>query len=146
MLKQINKPTRSPKRALIIGGSIGLAVLLVVGIVVGPPWWKRHRAQRDVEEIAFALRGFLGLYGHYPEGDAAAIAAALTGKNPAGQSPDKVPAIEASSQELSAKGEFVDPWGTPYRINVETDSPRVYSCGPNRTDEYGKGDDITSWK
>ena len=53
--------------------------------------------------------------------------------------------IEARSREINPSGEFVDPWGNPYRI-VMTPDPFIYSCGRNRIDEQGGGDDITSGK
>ena len=49
----------------------------------------------------------------------------------------------------SPQGAFLDPWGTPYRIDLSNpEEPRVWSCGPNRRDEGGaKGsDDIVSWR
>jgi len=56
-------------------------------------------------------------------------------------------------EDLVARGFLdrtpTDPWGQPYRWTMVTGNdgnPRavVYSCGPNRMDETGSGDDITS--
>lgn len=128
-----------------IGLWAGIAVGVVAfGIFAGRPLWKQHCASRDVRELAFALKGFEQVYGRAPKGNAAAIAAILTGKNTEGQDADKTPIIEATAHEFNTVGEFVDPWGNPYRIEVSP-SVAVYSLGPNGKDEQGKGDDIKSW-
>ena len=45
----------------------------------------------------------------------------------------------------NSANEMIDPWGTPYHIVLHGKAPPfVYSCGPNKRDEGGKGDDITS--
>ena len=95
-------------------------------------------------ELAFALKGFQQVYGHSPKGNAAEIAAILTGKNTEGQDADKTPIIDPSSCEFNAAGELIDPWGNPYKIEVSP-SVAVYSFGPNGRDEQGSGDDIRSW-
>lgn len=41
---------------------------------------------------------------------------------------------------------YLDPWGTPYRFGGFPDkSGWTYSSGPNRLDEGGRADDISSW-
>ena len=52
-----------------------------------------------------------------------------------------------SSYRVNARGEFLDPWGHPYRIDVSNpQSPNVYSFGENGIDEGGAegSDDIAS--
>lgn len=91
------------------------------------------------------MRGFAFENGRYPSGTPAQIAALLRGKNVGGQNPKQLDYIVAAVTEVNAVGEFVDPWGTSYRISTESEA-RAYSCGPNRKDEAGDGDDIASWK
>lgn len=47
-------------------------------------------------------------------------------------------------------GSIVDPWGTPYRYRCPGQYNRstfdLYSCGPNKRDENGGGDDIKNWE
>jgi len=81
----------------------------------------------------------------FPQGSWAEIAAILRGQNVGGQNPKQLDYIVARIHGMNAAGEFIDPWGTPYRISTES-GVRVYSCGPNRADEKGGGDDIASWK
>jgi hypothetical protein len=66
-----------------------------------------------------------------------------------GANPRKIVFIEVRETRINTQGEFVDPWGTPYRIDVsKPDAPRVWSCGPNRKDENGAdgSDDIVGWR
>jgi hypothetical protein len=80
----------------------------------------------------------------YPTGTVADVCALLRGESRGGQNPKKLDYLEASASEMNATGEFVDPWGTPYRF-ATADKVRVYSCGPNKKDEQGAGDDIGNW-
>ena len=82
-------------------------------------------------------------HGAYPEGTTAEICALLLGRDVRGQNPKQLGYIDAQANELNASGEFVDPWGTPYRIIIHS-APRVYSCGPNKIDEGGAGDDVAN--
>ena len=50
--------------------------------------------------------------------------------------------LEAKPAEINQAGEFIDPWGSPYEIQVG-DTVLIYSCGPNRIDDRGGNDDIT---
>ena len=52
-------------------------------------------------------------------------------------------------KQLSARGEYLDPWDHPYRIDTSNpQSPNVYSFGKNGIDEGGAegSDDIASWR
>ncbi|HUV40025.1 MAG TPA: DUF3160 domain-containing protein [Planctomycetota bacterium] len=55
----------------------------------------------------------------------------------------------ADPTRLDEKGRLCDAWGSPYRyLNPARHTKaavEMYSFGPNRTDEDGKGDDIASW-
>jgi hypothetical protein len=49
---------------------------------------------------------------------------------------------------LNSAGQFLDPWGTPYRIDTSNPKfPWAYSCGPDKKDDGGApgSDDIVSW-
>ncbi len=46
---------------------------------------------------------------------------------------------------LAGPEALVDPWGTPLRYappEAPGGTPRAWSCGPNRMDEGGRGDDV----
>lgn len=96
----------------------------------------------DTRDIAFGLRSFYADNEKWPASDLIKICAALKGDNPT----QKIYVFEVPRHPT---GVFVDPWGTPYLIDLNRpDGPRVYSCGPNKTDEAGEAstDDIASWR
>jgi len=126
---------------LIIAGAV--VVVLVVGWFASRPMRQRAQARHDVRELVLALDIFLHEQGEYPPGNLAQICRLLRGENVDGKNPRRLEIVEAKAYEVNAADEFVDPWGTAYRI-VMTPSVRVYSCGPNRTDEQGAGDDIVA--
>jgi hypothetical protein len=122
-----------------------LGVAIAATIWIGIPQWKLHKAHRDVTILAVALDGYAVEQHEYPHGAFADVCALLRGESVNGQNPQKLDYVEASAYEMNAAGEFIDPWGTPYRILTESQG-RAYSCGPNRLDEHGDGDDIASWR
>jgi hypothetical protein len=129
---------------------VGLVVVVFLVIFVGARWalpgrHDRSYAAAEVTQLAGALAAYRSEYGDVPKGSPAEIIAALTGGNTR-----KIIFIEVPSDQLNEKGEFVDPWGTPYHF-VPTDpaeKPHVYSLGPNKVDEQvgDVSDDIESWR
>ena len=128
---------------------VALSVLILGAAVVGAftvaRVSKHSQARHDVQVIALALDGFVLENGGYPKGTRGEICRLLRGESINGQNPKKLDYVEALPSEMNSTGEFLDPWGEPYRISVDP-NVRVYSCGPNRVDEHGAGDDIVSWK
>ena len=134
--------TRS-RRPLIAGVTI---IALALGwFFIVRPFLQQSKAKHDVDVLAVALDGYAREKGGYPQGTTGTICALLRGESVDGQNPHRLDYVEAASYEINASGEFVDPWGTSYRISSNPGA-RVYSCGPNRIDEQGKADDITSWR
>ena len=117
----------------------------VAGAFTAHHFSKHSRARHDVQVIALALDGFAFENGAYPKGTRGEICRMLRGESINGQNPKKLDYVEALPTEMDGTGEFVDPWGQPYRISVDPQI-RVYSCGLNRVDEHGDGDDISSWR
>ena len=126
-----------------------LSALILVAAVVGAytvaHGSKHSQARHDVQIIALALDGFALENRGYPQGTRAEICRLLRGESINGQNPRKLDYVEALPSEMNRAGEFLDPWGEPYRISADP-NVRVYSCGPNRLDERGDGDDIANWK
>jgi type II secretory pathway pseudopilin PulG len=126
-----------------------MGVLLFAAVIAGGRAAFRadkvSQARHDVHVIALALDGFARENGDYPKGTAGEICRMLRGETVNGQNPKKLDYLEAQAHELNELGEFIDPWGQPYRMSIDRVA-RVYSCGPNRIDEHGQGDDIASWK
>ena len=128
---------------------ISIVVVLVaagvIAAVVVPPQRRLTKAEHDIDQLVLALNGFARENGRYPRGTTAEIAKLLLGEEVKGQNPKHLDYIEAKSYEMNSTGEFIDPWGSPYHISCDG-GPRIYSDGPNRVDEFGQGDDITSWR
>jgi hypothetical protein len=133
------RPTKTP---WIIGGSIAAVVLVALAFLL-PPQLRVRKARKDVQVLDLALNGFILENKQVPDGTLAEIAALLRGKSVRGQNTKRLDYVEADVSEVNAAGEFVDPWGTPYQMRFEKGIPRVFSCGPNRKDDNGTGDDIT---
>ena len=49
-----------------------------------------------------------------------------------GANPKSVIILVGRKEELNAKGEFIDPWGTALRIYFADNTVLVRSAGPNR--------------
>ena len=145
MEKRRKKVSRHQRKHYWIAALIGAAVLALVLMVALPPWLRKRQAKHDVDTLVLALKGFALENGGYPKGSPSQLAAILRGENIGGQNPKRLDYVVANMGEMNAAGEFVDPWGKAYRISIEPDAS-AYSCGPNRQDENGAGDDITSWK
>lgn len=128
---------------------VALLLLVLVTVVTGAftvvHFSKHSKARHDVQAIALALDGFAMENGDFPKGTRGEICRLLRGESINGQNLRELDYVEALPTEMNGTGEFLDPWGEPYRISI---SPKthVYSCGPNRIDEQGDGDDITNWK
>jgi hypothetical protein len=105
---------------------------------------QRVRARNEAATIVMAVRAYLLDYDSLPAGDGVQIMNALRGNNP-----KKTIFFEARLDRYNARGEYLDEWGTPFRIDVsDPDQPRAYSCGKNTRDEGGAegSDDIPSWR
>jgi len=121
---------------------IALPVLAIAGLAVSVPLRRHAKAQTDVNCLMQALTAYAADHGDLPHGSCATICQLLRGQSVDGQNTNRLDYIAADSQELNAKGEFLDPWGNPYRIVVEH-GLRVYSCGPDGIDNHGQGNNIS---
>jgi hypothetical protein len=136
------KPKKSAGKSWGIAAGIAVAAVAVLWAPVLRPAWQRHRATKDVAALVEALQLFAKIEGDFPAGDAPTICRLLRGEAVGGQNARRLDYVEG--YRLNERGEFVDPWGQAYRIELEP-KVRVYSCGPNRKDEQGRGDDIVAW-
>jgi len=125
-------------------GVLSFAAVVAVGLAIFHAA-EVSQARHDVRVIALALDGFARENGDYPKGTPGEICRMLRGEAVNGQNPKKLDYLNAQPNELNGLGEFIDPWGQPYRMSVDG-ATHVYSCGPNRIDEHGEGDDVASWK
>ena len=110
-----------------------------------PPSVRTQIARTDVRNIRNALRAYHNDYDTYPSGDYAQICRSLFGDNRLKQK-----YFDIGPKGINEKGEIIDPWGTPYRIDFSPhpDAPRVQSAGKNRVFEprSESSDDCYSWE
>ena len=139
--KEVTEKQRAAQRRrwLLIG--IGVPVVLAALYLFSGPFRRQNRARHDCDELLLGLQAYAVSFGQLPEGTLAEICAVLRGEDVRGQNPKHEAVVEA--YETNPAGEFVDPWGTAYRIEVGHKS-RVISLGPNRVDDHGSGDDIVA--
>ena len=72
--------------------------------------------------------------GSYPTGTPAEIAKALL----EGANPKKIIIVAVKKADLNAKGEIMDPWGTPLKIYFANNEVIIRSAGPNKQFEDSK--------
>jgi hypothetical protein len=116
-------------------------VLVVIGFitVIGCSIWaakawtnlranaRTAQFNQDIENLFTGLQKYKERVGKYPTGGNAQIARALQGENE-----KNIIIVVGRKTELSEKGEYLDPWGTPLRIYFSNDGVLIRSAGPNR--------------
>ncbi len=114
-----------------------IVVILLVGIGAVWGWnaaskWTKDRPVRqlyaEVDNLFEAFHQYKTHVGTYPAGNNADIAKALL----QGNNPKKIIILAVKKAELNAKGEIVDPWGTPLKIYFANNEVLIRSAGPNK--------------
>lgn len=101
----------------------GFTVLFVLGSRQG------HNVSRprvEIMAIAAAAESYKADHGHYPTGDEATVARALTGAKPDGKL-----YLEWPARNIAPSGALLDPWGTPYHFK-SGEFLEIQSAGPNK--------------
>ena len=105
-------------------------VVAAIWLVSALPNWKVNarmaRLDTDIQNLFDGLHQYKEHVGAYPTGSNAQIVKALRGQNP-----KNIIILVSRKNELNPKGEFVDPWGTPFRIYFSDSSVLIRSAGPN---------------
>ena len=92
----------------------------------------------EMQSLLNALQLYQAEFNKYPSGSPSEIAQALLGNNPK----KHVFLGGFLGRSTNNAGQFVDPWGTPYEITVESTNHIVLRCaGKNRA--FGDKDDVT---
>lgn len=126
------------------------------------------KAKAEVNMLSSGVRAFRSEYGYYPGPQALGtnyadtFAAVLKGTPDSAAvakvNPKHICFVEVATNRV-IDGWFVDPWGNAYHFafdernqgSLKVGAARVerlfviWSDGPNRLNEYGRGDDIRSW-
>jgi len=109
---------------LIFGSTV---VILSALLPRKSPMLQRTRVDVEEAQIHAAIRIFQSEFGKLPRGDSREVFGALLGKNPKRQA-----FILGPASFVSADGNLVDPWGTPYMVYFSGDEVLIRSAGPNR--------------
>ena len=82
-----------------------------------------------LENMSRAIRQYGGMFGGNPVGTNPEITSQLTGANP-----KHINFIKAEAgMRINAKGELVDPWGTPYFFHqISGTEMEIHSAGPDK--------------
>lgn len=148
-----------------------LLFLFLVGVSSCKPSHCEYEAKSDVNNLRNAIKAFKIEYGYYPV-DAAHLADAklqtvlpvLLAK-PNSEMANKlntngVNYLGNIPTRRMNDGAYLDPWGSPFNLMLTTnnipeqtinghivcDNVAIWSNGKNKTNDWGKGDDICSWK
>jgi len=114
-----------------------IVVILLAGIGAVWGWtaaktWKQEKPIRafnaEVDNLFEAFHQYKKNVGTYPQGNNVQIAKALL----EGDNPKKIIILAVKKAELNAKGEIVDPWGTPLKIYFANNEVFIRSAGPNK--------------
>jgi hypothetical protein len=119
---------------------------------------RESKTKGSVESLKLSLETYKNDMGYYPvTNDSRLVMNELTGYK---SSPEVIDAVYATNDlwcgpyyeatKRYFKGSkmneaLIDPWDSPYCFDFSEAKPRIWSWGPNRKNEYGLGDDITSW-
>ena len=96
----------------------------------------RESAVIDLDKARHLITSYHTLMGQNPVGTNAEIMKALMGGNPHQASLGPL-----DGQQLNAKGELIDPWGTPYFFHqLSGDVMEIHSAGPDKI--MGTSDDL----
>ncbi len=171
-----------------------VAILLVLMslLLATLPGIKRRshitQARHDIRQLEVALHGYFTEYKQWPTGLAAndigpdieataegidvepGVLAMLAGQRDASSvamNPRSIPFFEAPSADVGPSGNFLDPWGNPYKYMLDYNrddvlhvnfsdgstnlslSVAIWSWGPNGSDSVSDGaneDDVVTWK
>jgi type II secretory pathway pseudopilin PulG len=143
------KKRRFPSTGFLV--TVAIILLLLLFVVFQSIWpggmnrtaMKRAEAKVAVTNLSAALQSYDTEYGSLPTGTNAEIMNALRGANP-----HKIAFFESRADRFDKIGAFLDPWGTPYHIDLSDPKvPKVHSSGKDKIDNGGESgfDDIASW-
>ena len=99
----------------------------------------------QIYNIFMGLSRYYNEYGKYPVGTNKEIATCLQGKDSV-QNPKNIIYLNLTESKIKQNdnGELLDAWGTPLKIELNSDEYKLFimSFGANKKDDNGKNDDI----
>ena len=121
-----------------------MLILFAAGILLGwllplpsrRPHSKFTAAHLEMSNLCAAIAQYHAEFGKYPSGTKAEILKCLLGHNS-----KKLTLFTVNLKAVNSGGEFMDPWETPYEIQIyDQTNCTIRSAGPNHT--FGDKDDI----
>ena len=94
------------------------------------------QARIEMANLIAALSQYQAIYG-YPTGGGSDTAKCLLGDNPR-----KIVFVNWRKSQISSAGEFLDPWRTPYQINLEP-STNIIVRSAGKNTRFGDSDDLS---
>jgi hypothetical protein len=121
-------------------GAATLFVLIVLGLLTPASGPKRAgkivQSKLEMSDLNAATAQYHNEYGSYLTGNSANIIQCLLGNNLR-----KIEFLSFNTNRFDSNGDFLDPWLTPYRIEILAQTNLVVrSAGPNK--KFGDADDI----
>jgi hypothetical protein len=120
-------------------------ILFILVVIAGGIWgyfafrkWQSQQNERalsnEVDQLFEAFHKYKQIVGKYPSGSNAEIAKSIR----EGNNEKKLMIMAVKDSQLNAKGEIVDPWGTPLKIYFAQNEVLIRSAGPNKQFEDAK--------
>jgi len=138
------------KRRVVLGVLIAVAILVVLvfgslALSVGPQVIlvaKKAKLKNEMVQVQTAVLSYYTEYSVYPAApDAATLVRILTGATKDGNE-RQIAFATFKPSDLDAKGDLLDPWGTPIELSVTADGKlHARSAGPDKI--FGTRDDVT---
>lgn len=126
--------TKMPNKELRISVLIGLSVLCFCPASCTT---SRHKAISDNERDIDAIGSLL--FARFLENSDVVFNDSLKANRTLVQEEPEF--IDDNNIEVK-NGLMIDSYGEPYRIRSSGDGYLIWTCGPNKTNEYGNGDDF----
>jgi len=126
--------------------SIVAGAVLVILIALAYLNWQRSRMNplvtkfhQNADRLVEGLQQYKEFVKSYPSGSLVDISKALSGQS----EKDRVLILATSKNDKNAKGEIVDPWGTPLQFYFAENGVMIRSAGPNQVfeDSSARGSD-----
>lgn len=113
-------------------------VVLLVVVSLGYLNWRSSRMNplvaefhQSADRLIEGLQQYKEFVKSYPSGSLADIANCLSGRS----EKDRVLILATSKNQTNAKGEIIDPWGTPLQFYFAGNGVMIRSAGPNQVFE-----------
>lgn len=120
-------------------------ILFILVALGGAAWgyfavrkWQAKQNERtlsaEVDQLFEAFHKYKQIVGKYPQGSNSEIAKSIR----EGDNEKHLMIMAVKDAQLNAKGEIVDPWGTPLKIYFAQNEVLIRSAGPNHQFEDAK--------